>query len=234
MRIKGTLLVIFSLDIVGSSFAIVCYAGRGFDVAVNSLQWGLPVADPCRCTAVRLGGEITTAAPAFSPLSRGGDLLLSEDAEEIWSFFNCTARFCATLPGSEHWQSFGLSCYLIINLRFAYLEAEKYCGNLATQGKSTHLASVHSAEENAFLRRYHAAVFQSTSNIALWIGYDRLASGDTYRWLDGSVGSGFEDWKPPMEPSRGAEKCTVLWYGNHWNDWPCYNTAPFVCKMPAY
>ncbi|XP_022096342.1 snaclec EMS16 subunit alpha-like [Acanthaster planci] len=231
MRIEEALItVILFLNAVRSSSASVCYAGQIFDASLNSARWVLPVTEPCRCTAVRPGGVLTTA-PLLSvaPVDRGGGLLFSEVAEEFLTLFNCKAASCATLPGPGHWKTFD-HCYLIVKQRLSYEEAESHCQELSQPGRSAHLASILSAAENAFLLQYNAAALPQ-SNFAVWIGYDRL-SLDKYQWVDGSNGSGFTDWSPG-EPTGGVEKCAVLWYGVHWNDWGCYNIAPFVCKMPA-
>ena len=91
---------LYSAAFIRSSWAVVCYAGHILDPSLNSTRWVLPVADPCRCTAVRPGGMLVPAGPLalFASVDRDKPVIFSEAADEIRAFFNCPGKHCGSSP----------------------------------------------------------------------------------------------------------------------------------------
>ena len=101
-------------------------------------------------------------------------------------------------------------------------EAEKQC---IDQGG--HLASVHSAEENNFIRSLYTG--------SAWIGGSNFETEGKWVWSDGTEWD-FEDWING-EPSGGPEHFLELRSkdpGNkYWNDKEGSYALQFFCKKSA-
>ena len=146
------------------------------------------------------------------------------------------------LPGWNGPKEFGqgLHCYLIVNAKKTWAEAENHCDGLAGN-----LVSIHSSGENAYV----SSTVAGTEDF--WIGLHQTSNDgeidENWFWSDGSVFS-YASWdfgEPndfdflnPVDAENGEEDCAV---GNwaqgeapgHWNDIKCIATNAFVCKMPA-
>ncbi|CAP26381.2 Protein CBG05976 [Caenorhabditis briggsae] len=81
------------------------------------------------------------------------------------------------------WTQFEQDCYKAYKMRAQFMEAENKCNEVGA-----HLTSIHSVEENDFLRE-----FTRTGNVQenkwdnnVWIGFFFEKQSGTWKWLDGS------------------------------------------------
>ena len=103
-----------------------------------------------------------------------------------------------------------------------WFDARKSCTTIGSN-----LISIHSTEENNFLRQEISPVSISSA----WIGLFNLNSADhSYEWVDGSMVD-FRNWKDG-EPNNAdsGENCTELYRVNgKWNDDSCYDNKTYIC-----
>uniref|UniRef100_A0A098LYA6 C-type lectin n=1 Tax=Opheodrys aestivus TaxID=186591 RepID=A0A098LYA6_9SAUR len=127
------------------------------------------------------------------------------------------------------WSSYNEFCYKVYNGSVTWNDAERFC---LQQQEDTHLASIHSKPEAAFLVQLvsHGASPRSS----VWIGLNDPQKKRTWQWSDGSK-LGYKSWMPG-EPNNHANKeyCVVLsawarYVG--WNDQDCGSRHNFVCKF---
>ncbi|KAG8179794.1 hypothetical protein JTE90_002832 [Oedothorax gibbosus] len=79
------------------------------------------------------------------------------------------------------WIKFDGNCYLFPTAgisRVSYYDAEDFC-----RSQGSHLASIHSEEENAFIKN---TMRERHSGDRLWIGLNILAGKDNFLWSDGT------------------------------------------------
>jgi len=124
--------------------------------------------------------------------------------------------------------TFGTSVYQANPEPLSFFDAEDVC-----QAQSSHLTSVLSMEENAFIYSLGSPL-QAT-----WVGGQLdHAAGSNLSWTDGSS-TNFTLWMP-NEPNNylGTEACVAqgllrsnrLEVASHWNDVQCASRLPYVCK----
>ena len=103
-----------------------------------------------------------------------------------------------------------------------WFDAWKSCTTIGSN-----LISIHSTEENNFLRQEISPVSISSA----WIALFNLNSADhSYEWVDGSMVD-FRNWKDG-EPNNAysGENCTELYRVNgKWNDNSCYDNKTYIC-----
>merc|ERR1711988_1361587 len=125
------------------------------------------------------------------------------------------------------WSESGGNCYKYFDNSVKWDDARKRC-----LSEEADLASIHSEEENDFLR-------EITGNTRTWVGGRRSCpSCNDFNWSDGTP-MDFTAWHP-NQPDNGnqAEECMELnwqWDGKGsigWNDDNCNRTdiGRFVCK----
>ncbi|XP_038609592.1 C-type mannose receptor 2 isoform X2 [Tachyglossus aculeatus] len=123
------------------------------------------------------------------------------------------------------WQPFQTSCYRLLGEKRSWPEARKAC--LRGGGD---LLSVHSLAELEFVTKQ---VKQDVEE--LWIGLNDLKLQMSFEWSDGSPVR-FTHWHP-FEPNNfrdNLEDCVTLWGPEgRWNDSPCNQTLPAICKKPG-
>ncbi|XP_053519370.1 C-type lectin domain family 4 member F isoform X1 [Artibeus jamaicensis] len=126
---------------------------------------------------------------------------------------------------TQGWKMYGRNLYYFSSDKKTWQEAEQYC---VSQG--AHLASVTSAEEQAYL-------IQFTSTSYHWIGLNDRNSEGTWRWTDGSTfsSSGSRQFWSKNQPDNwhnngGDEDCVQI--QQKWNDVSCNARYPWVCKKP--
>ena len=98
--------------------------------------------------------------------------------------------------------------------------AKTHCESLGSL-----LASIHSREENDFVR---TLISRET-----WLGANDIVSDGSWVWEDGEEWGGFTSW--PVGEPNGEEHEQCLWMryddiGN-WNDASCNAAKPYVCKI---
>ncbi|KAM9351452.1 galactose-specific lectin nattectin-like [Symphorus nematophorus] len=132
---------------------------------------------------------------------------------------NCAPAPCCP-PG---WTRYGSRCFLFQNRGVTMVKAESIC-----QALGGNLASIHSSEENTFVRELIHE--EARSYPPAWIGgHDGVKDGH-WMWTDGTKFN-YVTWAP-TEPNNhgGDERCLVNnWGGPSWNDEKCHSHKPFVC-----
>ena len=114
----------------------------------------------------------------------------------------------------QGWTSFGGSCYLFSTESKNWNNAEFDCVK-----HGAHLASIHSDEESAFLKRNYRSFF----------GLLQRTNGN-FEWTDGSSFK-YTNWRAG-EPNNkdGSESCGELYDNGDWNDLDCNDKLKYVCK----
>lgn len=112
------------------------------------------------------------------------------------------------------WVYFNNSCFKVFKEELNWFDAHRSC----TSNKST-LTSIHSAEENNFLRKTGQASISSA-----WIGLFILNSTDrSYEWADGSM----VDYN--AYSGENYTELYVNWNRGKWNNNSCYSKRAYVC-----
>ncbi|XP_070695786.1 galactose-specific lectin nattectin-like [Pempheris klunzingeri] len=122
----------------------------------------------------------------------------------------------------EGWTRFGSRCFMFFHMSKPWTDAEHKC--ISVGGN---LASVHSADENEFLRDLIERV--SGYRRHTWIGgYDAVRER-TWMWTDGTSFD-YKRWSIGEPNNLGTEHCIEMnWRGNYWNDSRCEHWKSFVC-----
>uniref|UniRef100_A0A8C5E1X4 C-type lectin domain-containing protein n=1 Tax=Gouania willdenowi TaxID=441366 RepID=A0A8C5E1X4_GOUWI len=126
----------------------------------------------------------------------------------------------ADTEGCEHtWRKFHGHCYRYFTRRHTWEDAEKDC-----REHSGHLASIHSAAEQNFIR--------GLSHDNTWIGLNDRTVEDDFQWTDKMD----LNWREnqPDNFFAGGEDCVVMiaHENSKWNDVPCnYNLPSLLCAI---
>ena len=138
------------------------------------------------------------------------------------SFITTTAiRLTGLAACSQHWLSWGDSCYRSYKGPKSWNDSLKFC-----RENQADLASLNSAEENQF-------VFQNVdAKNGIWIGLVKDQKLRLFRWTSEEK-VGFKNWI--TEPDiNGHENCgEMVDYGSYrgkWNDKGCSWALPFICE----
>lgn len=122
----------------------------------------------------------------------------------------------------DRWDHFGHQCFVFIDSRKTWTEAEGYC-----LFEDANLATVHGPEENRFLQALTRG--ESHEFPVSWIGgYDAIHMNN-WMWTDGSRFD-YENWAVDYEPRR-TQSCLKMNYGyqKKWINSHCNDTLPFIC-----
>uniref|UniRef100_A0A452H1T6 C-type lectin domain-containing protein n=1 Tax=Gopherus agassizii TaxID=38772 RepID=A0A452H1T6_9SAUR len=90
----------------------------------------------------------------------------------------CARGFC-----NEGWVQYQDSCYKASMEPMKWPDAEVAC---QSYGKNSHLASIHSAEENDFIFHLMGKPLDYTKGQAYWIGAHDTFKEGSFMWTDGS------------------------------------------------
>ncbi|TKR93491.1 hypothetical protein L596_007939 [Steinernema carpocapsae] len=120
------------------------------------------------------------------------------------------------------------SCFLVIEQRLRWNEAERYCNR-----HGGHLASLVDEYENYFA--FDVVKKTNLSVPTVWLGrLVRLTKTGAYEWNDGAIGRHSEGFR---EPPSGTDLCLTMWLDfdrpeGSWNEWDCAYATGYsgLCK----
>merc|ERR1719208_454428 len=120
------------------------------------------------------------------------------------------------------WSQFRGRCYKYFDNSVKWDDAREHC-----LSEEADLASIHSEEENDFLR-------EITGNTLVWVGGRRSCpSCEDFKWSDGTLWD-FAAWhRVQPDNAGGTEGCVEINFGSSgWNDVLCDRSdrGRFVCK----
>ncbi|XP_072021893.1 snaclec alboaggregin-A subunit beta'-like [Amphiura filiformis] len=122
-------------------------------------------------------------------------------------------------PGvcQPEWQG---NCYKYVDSPRSWSDADNYCINQY----GARLVSIHSAEENSFVRGLNASAHWP------WIGFNDLVNEGSYRWSDGTQVN-YANWKSGQPNDYNNQDCVCFEEeSNEWGDSECSDEYVFVCK----
>ncbi|XP_055566783.1 rheacalcin-2-like [Falco cherrug] len=144
-----------------------------------------------------------------------------------------TAELAACAWG---WVPFNEGCYSFFPRELSWRRAEAFCQRFGT---STHLASVHSAEEHRAIAALLSSSYpgkdseEEDEDDGIWIGLHRPLGSRRWQWSDSSEVD-YGSWHQQPGPRRRA--CAALQDGADFMTWysdACSERKPFVCKSSA-
>ena len=150
----------------------------------------------------------------------------------LLSFFHW---YIVAFECEDGWELFEMGCYRISEDVKNYAEAENDCIQ-----KGGHLTSVHSKEEDTFLRRLTGPPDSPNHVPIVIIGGKAEADQDqvyTFYWTDGSSFDFFDNWAPDQPHLSGAQDCIGMMPGpdsseGAWFIDICDSTHKYICKKP--
>uniref|UniRef100_A0A8C6S6I8 C-type lectin domain-containing protein n=1 Tax=Neogobius melanostomus TaxID=47308 RepID=A0A8C6S6I8_9GOBI len=127
----------------------------------------------------------------------------------------------------DGWTPFGTRCFKFFDSHFSWTQAEKSC-----QSHGANLASIHSAEENAFVVDL---IKEATGeNRKTWIGGHDRVQENLWMWTDGSVWD-YAIWASG-EPNNTGERehfVEINYSATHWNDYHEDHVQSYICARDA-
>ncbi|EYC31236.1 hypothetical protein Y032_0004g2039 [Ancylostoma ceylanicum] len=109
---------------------------------------------------------------------------------------------------------------------------------MGCQEHGAHLASIHSSDENRFVRDLAANASRSHEALHTWIGFHKDCHGD-WKWSD-ETETDYLNWYTNQpdnyngHATESPENCVHIYTGGTWNDLKCKGAAcdvtQFVCK----
>ncbi|KAK0423787.1 hypothetical protein QR680_008333 [Steinernema hermaphroditum] len=112
----------------------------------------------------------------------------------------------------EEWLHFNLTdqCYKYFHQKWSFRGAEQFCAN-----KGAHLASIHTKEENDFVREISEIEGVDENRSSIWIGAYSPKKDNVFVWTDNSTWD--FTWFHPKEPNLpGLENCLEMYYCSGW------------------
>jgi hypothetical protein len=127
---------------------------------------------------------------------------------------------CTTMPLPAPANGDAAFCFVAL----PWAEAEADC---VDQGG--HLVSLHAPNVQDFVASEAFAIQDSD----WWIGLNDLADEGTFVWSDNTP-LNFMNWNGGEPNNAGEEDCAnvIPWGGGSWNDLPCDQARPYVCRLP--
>ncbi|XP_029437459.1 snaclec rhodocytin subunit alpha-like [Rhinatrema bivittatum] len=158
----------------------------------------------------------------------------------VWASLGVSAfsrSDCLCFEGccEEGWFQYQDACYQPSSTKMTWEEAEDKCKSLS---KDSHLASVHSDEENNYIYHLMGKLKYSKNNEAYWLGgrRDRKKNPHEFTWTDGSK------WEyaklAKNEPDGSPQESFVGSFEEHidgsitWNGYTDSSTFSYICKKP--
>ncbi|KAK0406531.1 hypothetical protein QR680_018630 [Steinernema hermaphroditum] len=159
--------------------------------------------------------------PNYCVKIRGDEKWVTNGCED-WAYFACETNPVKELPKPcpEGYHCFKNYAYRQFIPSRSWTDAELFCRSLGGQ-----LASIHSAEEQAF--------FESILTNTVWIGAHLPPNGKDPVWTDGSK-LDFKKWRsgnPVVVEDDNCVFCAAN-YDPGWGNAECWSDFPFACKIP--
>nr|ADK22834.1 P31 beta subunit [Daboia russelii russelii] len=120
------------------------------------------------------------------------------------------------------WSSFGQHCYKVIEPLKNWTDAEKFCRE---QHKGSHLASIHSSEEEAFVSKVASKVLKFGS---VWIGLNDPWHNCNWEWSDNARFDYKAMTRRPYCTVMVLKPDRIFWFNRG-----CEKFVSFVCKFLA-
>ena len=111
------------------------------------------------------------------------------------------------------WTPFQNSCYRLLYHKVYYFDAMTSCAELIP-GMQTTLASIHSAEENAFVMTLVRGYDY------VWIGFNDITNENSFQWTDGSSVV-YTNWAPGQPDNLNDSDCVFMLPDGTWDDSKC-------------
>uniref|UniRef100_A0A8C6TA81 C-type lectin domain-containing protein n=1 Tax=Neogobius melanostomus TaxID=47308 RepID=A0A8C6TA81_9GOBI len=127
----------------------------------------------------------------------------------------------------EGWTPFGTRCFKLFDSKLTWTEAEKSC-----KSHGANLASIHSAEENAFV--VDLIKKATGENRWTWIGGQDAVKENLWMWSDGSVWD-YSNWGQGEPNNAGGNEhvIEIYWGEVFWNDRPENMARDYICAKDA-
>jgi len=157
----------------------------------------------------------------FGSRAMGPEYCEATTATAPWTTTAATENKTTTTTNTcplENSHIFGDYCYTLNDEFHLWWEAEEECAT-AWEGHAGHLASIHSEEENDFLKWHN-------DNNPFFVGGSGDGSG-VFTWSDGSDWD-YTSWKDPSQPSI-PDGC-VVYQNKQWSTEKCGRMKKFYCK----
>ena len=129
------------------------------------------------------------------------------------------------------WTLHQTSCYRLFEHKVYYYDAMVGCANSVSA--QSNLASVHSPDENSFLKTFVSAYDY------VWIGLHDMENEGSFQWTDASPVN-YTNWSAGQPDNLNDSDCVFLLPDGSWDDGECerkaWHTTPakaYVCKTPA-
>eukprot|EP01052_Picozoa_sp_SAG31_P007216 SAG31_NODE_341_length_17459_cov_29.188123_8_plen_849_part_00 len=206
---------------------------------------GRQVATRCNCVGTGAGfsGAISERTSDFPDYASCHDACLATEGCNFFGVWEATVGddafpdycrmwdVCEVCSPAQHyntvWQA--RNEYELTDDGLTWLEAEAYC-----HSHGGHLASVHSAEEQA-------NIWAIARGERVWIGLTDRGHEGSWGWSDGSNYGNFLSWDSNQPDNALAtdfgehEDCGEMYdgYGGNWNDRMCSSEGRGICKFSA-
>lgn len=159
--------------------------------------------------------KITTAIPNTTPSQKEGTCPKNSSSFNWFPY----GDYC-----------YGLSSYTYVTNTWDY--AQQACVN-AAPGKLSNLVSIHNSLEGRFAGEL-VLRYISTTYDSFWIGLRKDSRNTSFKWIDNTEVE-YTYWNPG-EPNDidGTQLCGRQYhknFANTWDDYPCSNWLPFLCKV---
>ncbi|XP_061469020.1 C-type lectin LmsL-like [Rhineura floridana] len=137
----------------------------------------------------------------------------------------CARGFC-----ERGWVQYQNTCYKAVKEKMTWTDAEMAC---QSYGRNSHLASIHSTEENDFIFHLMDKPTDYTKGQAYWIGAHDTFKEGIFVWTDGSRFD-FRTFSPPQPDGLPGENYLASWFLLNgfvtWNDYVVSWKFMSVCK----
>uniref|UniRef100_A0A914Q3L3 C-type lectin domain-containing protein n=1 Tax=Panagrolaimus davidi TaxID=227884 RepID=A0A914Q3L3_9BILA len=119
-------------------------------------------------------------------------------------------------------------CYIFHEFPLNYYNSEEFC-----EGYGATLATVSNGDINQFISETTKSTFDPDGEKSYWLGAQNLVTPNQWKWVDGSLLNGFENWNSGEPINATEERCLSGKVGSgKWFASICYSEKPAVCVYP--